>query len=259
MIRVAAMFPLQGRGFTNAYRSATHALHLHDYAGTIRLDGRDFALTPGTLTLSPANGESQYDLPRPGLHWCVHFNPASTDGGPTIELPLVRTLGARTPEAVARLARVSSLHQLSQRPDAHPAARSAAAIAMAELLHWVGLLDSLSPGGQNPSQRAIERATDHIDRNLHRQHSAASLARTIGLSQNYLARLFHQRTKMTVARYTLSRRIDLAKLLLRSTQLSIKEIAIRVGLPDAQHFNKAFRSMTSLSPSAYREESAGSI
>ena len=74
-VQLAGLFPLQARGFAFVYRSPSHAIHLHEYAGTIRLSGKDYPLEPGTLTVSPANEDSSYDLPRPGVHWCVHFDP----------------------------------------------------------------------------------------------------------------------------------------------------------------------------------------
>ena len=250
----ASMFPLDDRGFGHAYRTPTHAVHLHDYVGTIRLRDRDFSLTPGTLTLSPAGEDSSYDLSRPGTHWCVHFDPATSSDGPLIRLPLVVTLGARAPEAAARFARVARLHQLAQRAGSHPASAIAASVAMAELLHWVGLLDLTTDASTFNRDAVVERIVEYVDRNLPFAHNAQRLAETVGLSQNYLARLFHRHTGMTVARYKLSRRVEHAKLLLRSSLLPVKQIAIRIGLPDAQQFNKQFRSITGMSPSAYRRE-----
>jgi len=255
-LRVAAMFPLTDRKFDRVYRGPTHALHLHDYAGSIRLDDLEFELTPGTLTFSPVGGESRYDLPEPGTHWCVHFEPTVSVDGPVVQIPLVLPLGSRAPDAAARFARVARLHQLSRSPDSPPASPFAASVAMAELLHWVGLLDSTVNASTNTGHAAVERVLNHIDRNLQYTYNADTLAKTAGLSQNYLARIFHRHTGVTVARYTLNRRVELAKLLLRSTFLPIKQVAINVGLPDARHFNKQFRAGVGVSPSTYRKQGA---
>ena len=252
-VRLAGVFPLQERHFRHAYRTASHAIHLHDYFGAIRIAETEFPLVPGTLTLSPADQDSSYHLPRPGMHWCVHFDPAPPTDGPVIKLPLVLPLGDRAGDAAGRLARVARLYQLAQQPTAHPATAAAAEVALAELLTWVGLLDSMTGLTESTGQAAIERVIDYIDHNPNRPHSAADLAARFGMSQNYIARIFRRHTGMTVARYTLQRRIELARLLLRSTAMPIEQIAIRVGLPDAQHFNKQFRAVAGVSPSGYRK------
>jgi len=79
-IVTAGCFPLADRDFAATYRGPTHALHLHDYHGTIDLGGCVLPLTPGMVTLSPANRPSRYDLPikavaiQVGLADPQHFN-----------------------------------------------------------------------------------------------------------------------------------------------------------------------------------------
>ena len=79
-----------------------------------------------------------------------------------------------------------------------------------------------------------------------------SIAREVGLSQNYLARFFRKRYGMTIPRYLLVRRIDLARHLLLTSDDLVKQIAGRVGLPDPQYFNKQFRRLTGSNPSDFR-------
>jgi transcriptional regulator GlxA family with amidase domain len=61
---------------------------------------------------------------------------------------------------------------------------------------------------------------------------------------------------MTIDRFRLVQRVELARLLLSSTTLPIREIGARVGMPDAQHFNKVFRSVVGLPPSACRRDAS---
>jgi AraC-like DNA-binding protein len=261
-LRVASQFPLAERGFAFAYRARTHALHLHDYYGTLRLGGREVRLSPGTLTLTPAGVPSWYDLPRPGLHWCVHFDPPRGRAGPSVRLPLVIELGVGAPEAARRFAGVARLLRLSHRPRAGPALDDAASLAFAELLTWAALLnvsDDPEPrtrAGHHATESAVRRVADYLDQHLDRPLPADRLATVAGLSQNYLARIFRRHTGTTLAAYTRARRVELAKLLLRTTGLPVKQVAIRVGLPDPQHFNKQFRRVVGVSPSTYRHQHA---
>jgi AraC-like DNA-binding protein len=249
------VFPLAARRFSYQYRAATHALHLHDYVGTIRLDSREFALEPGTLTVSPALGVSSYDLPRPGSHWCILFHPEPVARrAARIQLPLLRRLGDERAEAAERFAHVARLFALAQRGGGRSAvAAIATSIAMQDLLLWIAMLEEPGHAAVTASRSAaVDRLIDILHRELDEPLRVPDLARQVGLSQNYLARLFRGRTGMTIPRYLLLRRIETARLLLGTTNLPVKLIAARVGIPDPQHFNKQFRRLTGLSPTAAR-------
>ena len=51
-------------------------------------------------------------------------------------------------------------------------------------------------------------------------------------------------------------RIDAAKRLLRETDLSVAQIADRLGFDTPNYFSKTFRRLTSVTPSAYRKRTA---
>ena len=254
-LHIAGLFPLDARGFSYVYRAPVHAIHLHEYSGTIRLAGKDFPLEPGTLTVSPANEDSSYDLPRPGVHWCIHFDPQPVDRDtPYLCLPLVLPLGAAYGEAVRRFSHITRLRTLlAGSGEDEPALREAVSVALQELLVWAALFERMDAHRtERPTNLVIERLLDYIDRNLARKFSAAELAAQARLSQNHLARRFRQRTGTTLPSYVLARRIGLARLLLETTNLPIKQIAIRVGMPDPHHFNKQFRAIAGVSPSEFR-------
>ena len=253
IVRVAGMFALRAEGFDHSYNAVTHAIHLHEYAGTIRIGGEAFRFEPGTFTLSPAGVNSSYDLPRPGVHWCVHFDPPPRkSAGPTVSLPLMRPLGPQLGEMVGRFAHVSRLHRAASQAGRDTALLAdAASIALQELLVCVGLLGhGALPSPYRPD--VVDQLIEYIDRHLSRRFTAEGLATQAGLSQNYLAGLFRKRTGQTVPGFILNRRIAAAELLLTTTDLPIKHIAIRVGLPDPHHFNKQFRRLIGTSPTAYR-------
>ena len=67
------------------------------------------------------------------------------------------------------------------------------------------------------------------------------LAAGVGLSTDYVARVFARRYGMRLQHYLLLRRIELARHLLVSSDLPVSEIGRQVGLPDPQYFNKQFR------------------
>lgn len=137
---------------------------------------------------------------------------------------------------------------------ADPVARAGASAAMLELLLWLAMQSRTA--GRSPASPAgagaIERSAALMQERLASPLSIADLADEVGLTQNYLARLFRQRFGMTMPHFLLTCRMNHAKHLLQHTTSPIATIAQRVGMPDAQHFNKQFRRLVGVSPSAYR-------
>jgi AraC-like DNA-binding protein len=262
-VLIANVFPLASRAFDPIYTTTSHALHLHDYHGTIRIDRHQFTLVPGSLTLSPAGCSSSYDLPRPGSHWCIHFQTVKPTGPDelTCPLPLHRDVSRWHEQAASRFAHIIRLHTAAAhdntRHQSNDICAAAASLALQELLVWFGLLNVVNTQTQTAARdQVVENVMSYIDRNLQSPISAADIVARSELSQNYLAKIFKQQTGMSIPKYLMTQRMALAKMLLRSTDLSIKQIGIRVSYADPQHFNKLFRTIVGKSPSVYRKLNA---
>ena len=242
VIERAGRYPLADRGFETRYRGATHALHLHDYAATMRLAGEEVALAPGDVTLSPAGLVSGYDLPAPGRHWVVCFT--SPPSAERFTLPL------HVASAGAARERFATIAMLQSRSD--PLGLAQAAAGLQSLLLW------LADHGR-PTSDAAERAAAAIDARFAEPLTVAAIAAAARVSPAHLARVFRARFGVTVPHRLLLRRIEHARYLLESTDLPVWRVAERVGLPDAQHFNKTVRRLTGLSPGALRSRAAGAL
>lgn len=238
----AGRYTLTDRAFETRYRGVSHALHLHDYAGTMRLAGEELRLAPGDVTLSPAGQVSAYDLAAPGRHWVVHFT--CPPGAPGFALPLlVRGAGA----ARERFAQVATLHA---RGDA--LGRAQAAVACQALLLWLADHD-------RPPSDPAERAAAVIDARFAEPLDVGAIAAAARVSPAHLARVFRRRFGVTVPHRLLQRRVEHARYLLEATDLPIWRVAERVGIADAQHFNKTMRRLAGASPSAIRASAAGTL
>jgi transcriptional regulator GlxA family with amidase domain len=180
----------------------------------------------------------------------------------TIELPLHLPLGIHRQPLVARLRQVATLHARSALPaPVGPAAAAAASAAMQEVLLQVALLQAdadESSGRAVRSVHVIDRLLCLIQERLDQPLSVTELAAELGMSQNHLARCFRERCGCTIQRYLIERRIEHARLLLRTTTMPIREIGAQIGMPDPQHFNKQFRRSCGLSPSRCRAEATES-
>jgi AraC-like DNA-binding protein len=242
-IEVAGRFALADRAYETRYLGATHALHLHDYDGTMLLAGREQALAPGDVTISPAGQTSSYDLAAPGQHWCVHFA-VEARGDDTARLPL-HCAASMVAAVRERMAHIAACHA---RASDSPTAGIQAGLALQALL-----LDLATPEERVDS--AAERAASLIDARFAEPLDVPAIAAAVCRSQAHLARAFRARYGTTIPHRLIARRVEHARYLLESTDLPIWRIAERVGIPDPQHFNKSVRRMLGASPSAIRAAS----
>lgn len=81
---------------------------------------------------------------------------------------------------------------------------------------------------------------------------AADIYRLAGYSPPVVIRCFRQYTGETVVSYLTRTKMDSAKRLLSSTDLTVLDIAGRLGYGSVSHFNKLFRAAAGMSPREYR-------
>ncbi|NLW87732.1 MAG: helix-turn-helix transcriptional regulator [Planctomycetes bacterium] len=254
-VRIAGRFPLNCRDFSHIYRSHTHAIHLYDYHGVIRFADTEFEISPGVVTISPAGGNTSYHVPRRGHHLCVHFFPVSL-AGPRVKIPLHLSPGPHSSVLFQRIPHIARLHQIASEHSARAAtAGAAASAAMQEMLLYLAVIAQGAHLMRPQPPRSIS-AVDAVARLLMEEMSepldVRRLARRVGLSRDYLTKLFRARFGTTIPGYLQALRMEHAKQLLTDTNMPIKLIGASVGYPDPQHFNKRFRESESQSPSQYR-------
>ena len=92
-----------------------------------------------------------------------------------------------------------------------------------------------------------------VSRNYKNKISTASLAELFFVSSSHFCRLFKKTVGICALDYINEYRIGKAELLLKTTDLSISEIAAEVGLENANYFSRVFRKIKKLSPSEYRK------
>jgi AraC-like DNA-binding protein len=212
---------------------------------------------------------------RPCEHLAVHFDlapgvPPGPPGPP--EPPHPRRLDRRKPYRVVLpkglawppRCHLPAGHRIAQglaevvrafgRPDdlASVEASAKLMLVLAELLRQ----DRDPPTGINAADARnrlrLNRVLRLIDAELSRPLAVADLAREAGLSTPHVGRLFRQWTGQSPMAYLRRQRIERARQLLAEVDLSIKEVAAKVGFDDPYHFSRAFRQIDGLSPSDFR-------
>src|SRR5256885_15291430 len=79
------------------------------------------------------------------------------------------------------------------------------------------------------------------------------VAKAVGMSEDYLSRLFNRELGLSPWDYLNRLRIQHAKERPRESDDSIQVVARRVGFHDRAYFSRTFRKLTGLSPQAFRE------
>jgi transcriptional regulator GlxA family with amidase domain len=106
---------------------------------------------------------------------------------------------------------------------------------------------------ERPRSSITERAEKLIQRELHRELPVAELAEQVGTSERSLLRHFRDHYGVTPVAHIQRLRVERAKALLETTQLSFDEVVERCGYSDVSSFRKLFKRATTLTPAEYRE------
>jgi AraC-like DNA-binding protein len=102
---------------------------------------------------------------------------------------------------------------------------------------------------------ALRRAHDLIDRDYAERLDLGALAREAGYSKYHFARTFAEAYGETPRAYLTRGRVERAKNLLRTANLSVTEVCFLVGFESLGSFSSLFRRLVGQSPSAYRASS----
>lgn len=99
----------------------------------------------------------------------------------------------------------------------------------------------------------IRKVITYINTDLTADLSLKSLAAQINVNASYLSGLFKKETGVPLTEYVNRCRISHAQLLLLTTNLPIKAIAVQCGIPDIQYFSRVFKRITGVTPKTYQE------
>ncbi|MEM9419455.1 MAG: AraC family transcriptional regulator, partial [Planctomycetota bacterium] len=237
-------------------------LHLYRYHARLWVDGKLFSIQPGSVTVLPPDVELDYRFEGRSEHTYVHFNPAAREGGAGSResTPRVKELSHWEPSRFALLE--ATLREAVGWFGGSP--------RRAEVRVWDVLWQVVSgPDACEPRvllKTAADRAGEYHGLAMERLTSAIELRLAepirvdqlldelgLGLSYNQTLRVFRQHTGGSIIAYIRRRRVERARHLLVRTSIPIKVVALQVGVPDLQAFNKLIRHTTGLSPRALRE------
>jgi len=126
--------------------------------------------------------------------------------------------------------------------------------AVREFLHLVAdelgqrVATLLAPKAQN---ERMDRVFAFVHSHAHEHLSLDSVARRAGVSRQHLVKLWKQHTGVPLNSYLNSLHIEHAKVLLKSRDCKVIEIAMDCGFGSLSQFNRAFLRATGLTPTAW--------
>jgi AraC-like DNA-binding protein len=109
-----------------------------------------------------------------------------------------------------------------------------------------------APTAFAPPARHLLRAKDLADARYFEPLEVSDLARAAGLSRAHFSREFRRAFGDSPHAYLLTRRLERAAALLRTTDRSVADICLSVGLQSIGSFTTSFTRTYSRSPTAYR-------
>ena len=103
-----------------------------------------------------------------------------------------------------------------------------------------------------PSDRHLLRAKDLADARYFEAIGVEDMARAAGLSRAHFSREFRRAFGESPRAYLLTRRLERAAALLRTTDRSVADICLTVGWQSIGSFTTSFSRMFGMSPTVYR-------
>lgn len=104
----------------------------------------------------------------------------------------------------------------------------------------------------NRSMGIIRKVFEYVNKNYYREITLDLVAQEVGLTPQYLSKMFKEKYGTNFIDYVTKKRIEYAEELLKNDKRSIKEISKLVGYEDSNYFCKLFKKDKGLTPKQYR-------
>jgi AraC-like DNA-binding protein len=108
-----------------------------------------------------------------------------------------------------------------------------------------------------PLARHLLRVRDLVDARYADPLDLDALSRAANVSPRHFSRSFRRTFGETPYQYLLTRRIERARHLLRTTDLQVAEVCLAVGFTSVGSFTTTFRRHVGVTPTAYRGANGG--
>jgi YesN/AraC family two-component response regulator len=106
-----------------------------------------------------------------------------------------------------------------------------------------------------PDCPKLARVFQFIENHYCDSINLSDVAKEVGYSPAYLTNLVQEETGLTIKRWIIERRMNQARIYLRTSDQPVRQIAAQVGYNDSSYFTRQFRQFHGVSPQAWRQAS----
>ncbi|NMO94318.1 AraC family transcriptional regulator [Paenibacillus lemnae] len=232
-------------------------LYLFQYTvsgqGAVCIEGQTYDLKPRTAFMVEIPGEHRYFLPETSSEWEFYFILFRQKNLSEQWAELVTRLGHTPciPEDSGAIGLLKDMFHASANhriTDGYIASSLVYRFVM-ELFRFSETRRKEKASWPLPVQRAVQQ----LETSYCELQSLNELASNAGLSKYHFTRVFRDATGLTPISYLTKIRIERSVELLRSTSLSMEEIAREIGYSSGSYFIKVFRKWVGYPPGEVRD------
>ena len=108
---------------------------------------------------------------------------------------------------------------------------------------------------RDENQNIAERVKQYVHQNIEKDLRRSDIAAALHISPDYLSHIFAKYTDISLMDYIIREKMQIARILIRTTSLPIGVIASRVGYSNFSHFSKTYKRIFGTSPTAEKKNS----
>ncbi|QAY66486.1 helix-turn-helix domain-containing protein [Paenibacillus protaetiae] len=164
--------------------------------------------------------------------------------------------GNRITNDETRLSMLTIIQELENRSFGYELAIKSELYRLLALLLRGFVATVLTPDEYDQRMKNVQRFApifEYIDKQYQEPITVDQLAGMAGLSRFHFSRLFKELSGKTVTEFVNETRISKADQLLRSSPLTVSEIAVATGFNDIYYFSRLFKKHKKIAPSAVRK------
>jgi len=119
--------------------------------------------------------------------------------------------------------------------------------------HATTILVNASSSENRDNENMHAKIVKYIEEHLDREISRNELAQLVNISPEHLSRQFKKEMGLSLSDYIIQEKMNMARYLLRESNLSVSVIASKVGYTSFSHFSQLFKRVIGTTPMEYRK------
>ncbi|MBI4976080.1 MAG: helix-turn-helix transcriptional regulator [Spirochaetes bacterium] len=266
-IRIHAVKRVEANPAAVHLHSGVELLYIRSGSGTTMIGGVAYPMTKGTLCVIPEGVTHEYTSEKPFSLYNILFGFdvfSRAEQRELLSLPKMKELFiAKKRNAVRILSLIPGCYETFETAADALAAEVNAAdgyapAASKALLKTVLIIVARAAASERSviageATGTFSSMLGYIHEHYTEKITLASVAAAGGLSGSYAAVYFRKYAGVSVIEYVNMLRVEKAMHLLAGTELSVSEIAFRLGFEDASYFTLMFRRAAGKTPRVFRE------